>query len=232
MNNKIKSICIYLSIFFIVFYILFPKTFSSISFRLINPLWSIGFMLDEKYNESSTKLLKIENEELKKQNFILKEELKNTDSFKKIKISGVLADVLLRPPKIDYDNLIVNKGYVSGVKKSQKVFDKNNHYIGYVTVVWKDRSEVTLWSSPEVNIEYKVNDFVVSATSTGGGGLKLEVPKNIVVVEGDALYIEDFVVGRVVGVEHIEKSVFSNIYASLLVNPLHISKVIISDDEI
>ncbi len=189
-------------------------------------------MLDEKYNESSTKLLKIENEELKKQNFILKEELKNTDSFKKIKISGVLADVLLRPPKIDYDNLIVNKGYVSGVKKSQKVFDKNNHYIGYVTVVWKDRSEVTLWSSPEVNIEYKVNDFVVSATSTGGGGLKLEVPKNIVVVEGDALYIEDFVVGRVVGVEHIEKSVFSNIYASLLVNPLHISKVIISDDEI
>ncbi len=232
MNNKIKSACVYLSIFLIVFYILFPKTFSYVSFRLINPLWNIGVMLNETYNESSFKSLTIENEELKKQNFVLKEELKTIDSFKKIKISGVLANVLLRPPKIDYDNLIVNKGYISGIKKSQKVFDKYDNYIGYITAVWKDRSEVTLWSSPEVNVEYEINDFVVSAVSTGGGGLKLEVPKNITVIEGDPLYIENFIVGRVVGVDYTDKSIFSNVYASLLANPLHISKVIISGDEI
>ncbi len=232
MNKNIRLACMYLSIFFIFFYIFAPQKFSYISFKLVAPIWSFGISLSEISNSTSNAILMSQTEELQRQIFVLKEKEKESKFYNNVSISGVLADVILRPPKTDYDILIVSHGSESGIKKSQKVFDKYENYIGYISSVWNNRSEVTLHSSPHTGTHFRVNDFVTEAYGIGSGGVRLEVPETIDVSAGDAVFAEGFVVGRVVSIEKIEKTTDVSVYASLLANPFLISKVIISNDEI
>ena len=232
MNKNIKLTCIYLSIFFIFFYILAPQKFSYISFKLVAPIWSFGVSLSEISNSTSNAVLMSQTEELQKEVFALKAKEKENKFYNEISISGVLSDVILRPPKTNYDILIVSHGSLSGIKNSQKVFDKYENYIGYVSSVWNNRSEVTLHSSPNANTNFRVNDFVTEGYGIGSGGVRLEVPEDIDVSAGEAVFVEGFVVGSVVSVEKIDKTTDANVYVSLLANPFLISKVIISNDEI
>lgn len=85
---------------------------------------------------------------------------------------SILADVIIRPPKTPYDNLIVDAGEDQGVEVGDLVYAESDYGIGRVSEVYAKSSRVTLFSSSDnkeqvlVGLETHPVDAIATSATT------------------------------------------------------------------
>lgn len=169
----------------------------------------------------------IDRDLLYSENLELKERLgRESEDF-----PSVLATVVMRPPGVPYDTLILDVGVQDGVGIGDLVSPGGSAYIGYIAQVYARASRVVLFSSPEQS--YNALLLSASGTSTlprrtavsvggqGGGSLRAEVPAGIHANVGDIVIFPSLRPEIIAKVEHVEErddASFKTIYMRLPVN--------------
>lgn len=105
-------------------------------------------------------------------------------------ISGrILAAVLIRPPAIDYDELIIDVGADRGIALGAKIYAPGGVLIGTTTDVFSQTSKVELFSSPGETYPVLIGSGLIPATAVGRGGgqYEAEVPQAAKVDQGDTV---------------------------------------------
>jgi len=140
----------------------------------------------------------------------------------------VLAAVLLRPPGVPYDTLVVDAGQMQGIAVGELVFAGGTTAIGDVTEVYGTTARVTLFSAPgrtydaEVTASSSLGTMLpLALNGQGAGSLMGQVPAGSGISAGDIITIpgigNDYL-GHVSHVDAPAGSSFETIYVSLPVD--------------
>ena len=134
-----------------------------------------------------------------------------------------LAAVILRPPGIPYDTLMIDAGAESGIRKGDLVSAGGSAFIGYVAEAYPSSSRVVLFSSPgEVREALLRGDIPISLEGQGAGSLVGELPAGTDVFVGDPVLIPSIMpqfMAEVTAVARREGESFQSIYLELPANP-------------
>lgn len=175
---------------------------------------------------SSTALL-ADRDVLYAENLELKKRLNRDAS-----ITAVLAGVILRPPGVPYDTLVVDAGEREGVAVGNVVSAGGTVLIGRVFEVYGTTARVRLFSAPgevyDALLKTADRAVPVQVEGQGGGSLTTQVPVGVSVAVGDAIIFPDITGGYASVVSAIvteEGASFKKIYARLPVDPLELTFV-------
>lgn len=163
------------------------------------------------------------NDILKNENTTLKDLLGR----KEITQNTILSAVLVKPPQIPYDSLIVDVGLSHGVKIGDKVIANANVYIGEVSEVNTASAKVTLYSTPGKKLSIVIGNSSVTAEAvgSGAGNFSITLPREVEVKEGEVIVIPSItpnVFGIVEKVDYRDKDSFQTI---LFKSPINISEL-------
>jgi len=105
--------------------------------------------------------------------------------------SGIMAEVVARPPQSPYDTLVLAQGSRAGVTKGMEVFGAGHVPIGIITTVSSDYSRAVLFSAPSVSTAGWVgkNSVAVTLTGAGGGAMRATLSRSAGIVEGDTVFV-------------------------------------------
>ena len=224
-----KKVMLFIGGFLLILYILFPSFVSSIAYRVIAPLWVLGDgIISTTSSNEEVEILKRDNEILRKRIGILEA----SDTNGQESVAGILANVLYRPPRTRYDVITIDKGLFDGVNLNQTAYTTDLFFAGYVSAVWKNRAEVSLWSTPGVDLIYSVGNYIGKGISAGVGTIEIQIPKDVVIESGDVVRLKGMEIGFVSYIEVPVDGIWKDVFVSTLVNPFKVSRVIISSDEI
>lgn len=123
---------------------------------------------------------------LQQENDGLKEMLGRHDQQKN---KNILANVLLKPSLTPYDTFIIDIGGVQEIEVNDKVLVSGNIAIGFISRVFTNTSEVTLYSSNGIETDVSIgsNNITLKAYGRGGGNLIARVPKESEIKIGDVV---------------------------------------------
>lgn len=131
----------------------------------------------------------------------------------------VFAGVLLRPPGIPYDTLIIDAGKNDGVRLGNLVSSGGIVVVGTIDAVYDTTSRVKLFSAPGEEYEgYIAGTIPVIVKGQGGGSMVAEVPVGEQVTVGSEVLfpgVASRFSARVSWVETKEGSSFTTIYMAL-----------------
>lgn len=163
------------------------------------------------------------NDVLQKENEMLKDVLERKD----IKLKTILASVLVKPPQIPYDSLIIDIGENQKIRVGNKVVANANIYIGEVSEVYPDTAKVILYSSPNYKLPVILGkNFVgVEAVGMGGGNFNIHVPREVEVTEGDTIVIPSISPNIFGIVEKINFKEADSFQTVLFKSPVNISEL-------
>ncbi len=191
---------------------------------------SLSYFLN---NFLDSKGLGIENENLKKENFILKEKIleledlrKNNEIFKKALELGIQKDfdlvfteVLLK--KSEEDSILVSSGSKDGILIGMPLINEEKILIGKINKVLPDFSEVDLISKNSFTFSVEVKNgeksLLAVAKGKGGGKMRIELlPKDSLVEEGDIVstsllggkFLSIFLVGEIKNIDRSDSKPF------------------------
>ncbi len=134
----------------------------------------------------------------------------------------ILASVLLVPPQMLYDTLLLDVGRDHGIASGTNVYASST-LIGHVVDVYAETSKVILFSSPGESFEVLIGKDMIRTTATGRGGGSFEaiVPRELKIGEGDVVTIPALYAGVFGVIEHVEADparAFATIYFKSPVN--------------
>jgi rod shape-determining protein MreC len=103
---------------------------------------------------------------------------------------GVLATVLVKPPKSPYDTLLLDVGALQGVALGDAVM-LHAVSLGEISEVFAHTSTARLFSSPDAKTPVTIGEDGIQAEALGkgGGNFEVRVPKEVDVHEGDPVYV-------------------------------------------
>lgn len=135
---------------------------------------------------------------------------------RKEKVSDLMiADVLVRPPQVPFDTMIINKGSNGGVSLGDRVYAFET-FIGTVVSVSKSTSQIKLISSSGETFPVRISGEIdAEAHGRGGGRFVMTLPKDILVESGSVVSITDGyapVLGVVQDSFEDEASTFQTLY--------------------
>ncbi len=164
-----------------------------------------------------------ENEILQTEN----ENLKDLLGRKETKQKTVLASILVKPPQIPYDSLIVDIGEDFNIAIGNKVMANGNVYIGEVTEIFPHSSKIILYSTPgrKLPVVLGTNSVSMEAIGIGGGNFNIFLPREVEIKEGDVIIIPSIttnVFGIVEKINFKDKDSFQTI---LFKSPINISEL-------
>lgn len=123
----------------------------------------------------------------------------------------VLSAVLLRPPGLPYDTLLIDAGTEQGVVPGDLVFAGGSAAIGEITDVYTSTSRVSLFSAPGRRYDAQAapqasNGTVIPLTleGQGAGSFSGQVPAGSAVALGDPVVIPGLGTSFVGSVTHID----------------------------
>lgn len=142
----------------------------------------------------------LDRNQLYEENLALKERLG-----REAQPNAALAAVVLRPPEVPYDTLLIDIGEDSDIAVGDKVAAQGTLLIGVISEVYAHTSRVSLFSSPQ----NKYNGFLrgtipVEVVGQGGGSLVMEVPYDAKVVVGDTVTLPGIAANVASIVEYVE----------------------------
>ena len=163
------------------------------------------------------------NTTLQAENDSLKDLLGRKDTKQKT----VLASVLVKPPQIPYDSLVVDIGEDYGLKVGDKVMASANVYIGEVSEVLPHSAKITLYSTPgkKLSVVLGASSVTAEAVGMGGGNFNVSLPREVEVKEGDVIVIPSIttnVFGIVEKVNFKDKDSFQTV---LFKSPVNVSEL-------
>lgn len=142
---------------------------------------------------------------------------------------STLASVLMRPPGIPYDTLMIDIGAHAGVVPGALVFAGGSLVVGTVSDVYENTSRVVLLSSPGQTYQATLqNGTPVSLEGQGAGSMVGEVPAGTSVTGGEAVTLPGVLssfVGSVSYINHENGSSFETLYVQLPVNVFNLTFV-------
>ena len=133
----------------------------------------------------------------------------------------LVSAVLVRPPRILYDTLIIDVGYKDNVKVGMLVFVLGDIAIGNIESVSENSSRVRLFSSPSTKNSFLLSSTAgtivdVTAEGRGNGEFGIVLPRTVAVEMGAELLttgIKPHVVAIVGDIKREETSAFATILA-------------------
>jgi cell shape-determining protein MreC len=138
----------------------------------------------------------------------------------------LLSAVLMAPPGVPYDTLLIDVGSREGVKAGDLVAAGGNVYIGKVADAYNSTSRVVLFSSPEEKYQTLLKGSIpLSIVGQGGGSMRGEVPAGTEVAVGDSVLLPSITteyLAEVVSVLEHEGESFKSVYLKLPVNPYNL----------
>jgi cell shape-determining protein MreC len=170
---------------------------------------------------ASTSVLLMDRELLYKENVELKSKFNRIPP----NITSTLVRILLRPPAVPYDTLVIDQGKNAGIKVGDLISPGGSVYIGTVREVYDTAARVVLFSSPgetydAILMTHATTTLAVSVSGQGGGSLVSEVPAATAVGVGDLVIFPGLVpefAARVVAIKESRAS-FKTIYLQLPVS--------------
>ena len=147
------------------------------------------------FGESAS--LSLENERLSEENAAyalenraLKEKLESISELAP-GAPEIIAGVVARPPTSPYDTLILSAGSGSGVAEGMMALGNSGVPLGSVSSVWRNFSQVTLYSAPGVETQGWVGAarLPVIVRGEGGGSMSASAPRLAEIKEGDLVSI-------------------------------------------
>jgi len=160
-----------------------------------------------------------------KENIDLKVRLGRTDT----EALRVLAAVLMRPPWVPYDTLLVDAGRAQGVALGDLVSAGGQALIGRVVELQERTARVELFSAPGVSYQALLRGTLpLAVEGQGGGSLRAEMPAGTQVTVGDAVQIPGLWGGIVAHVSAIDARAGESVvvlYMQLPANPAELRYV-------
>ncbi len=140
---------------------------------------------------------------------------------------GIPATVLVRPPRTPYDTFIIDAGSKNGVAKGMRVALPEGPVLGSVVEVFSRQSKVTLFSSPEMEMEAVLERGGVSATlqGKGGGNFQMYLPRETEVEPGDIVYTSETLPRFLAQVEEAGSNPTDALIEVLLTGPSNIFEI-------
>ena len=182
-----------------------------------------GSVADLEAKLASTTAALADRNALAQENDVLKAMLGRPQTTKR-----VLGAVILRPPGIPYDTLVIDTGSNSGVSVGDTVFAGGTAAVGQVSEVYTDTSRVTLFSAPGLSYDAQVAPATnptqvipVSLVGQGAGSFTGQIPAGSVVAEGDSVLIPGLESAFLGAIDHIDApsgSSFETLYVAMPVN--------------
>ncbi|QQG46289.1 MAG: hypothetical protein HYY55_00370 [Candidatus Niyogibacteria bacterium] len=238
MNPVKKKLVLYASICGAVLLLFFFGKFiepgaASFLFKKIESIKALGSAPISYYNFWG--LFKYKSEILR-QNQELAERLTALESREMVlKFSGLFensadfmeATVILRPPAIEYGQLIVSKGLSDGVTEGKIVLLGDSVIVGAVGEVFSGSSRVISYSDygREQNVFLEQAGISASAVGQGNNELEITLPRDFPVYAGDrAFSLTDppYLVGLV---ERVESSASSPVKTLKIKQPFNIHNI-------
>lgn len=193
---------------FIALLILIRLAAPDFFFSITAPFWSAGTSLANAFHQtfsgfSHTDTLVRERDTLAAENESLKNQIHTLESDTvtahelfgtSTSESGVIADVIVRPPFSPYDVLVINRGSGSGIVVGATVTAFGGVPVGTVATVSKTAAQVSLFSAPHTETEGWVGakHTPLTLTGSGAGTFDATLPKDVPVAEGDAVLLAGF----------------------------------------
>ena len=195
---------IFLVIFLIIAYLGFYSYSNGFLYFIGRPIWKaknsitnklegVGYVVKTKasvYKENENLLkentdLKVamtDYQILKSENVLLKESLGRKPEGRDM----VLADILTKPNYSPYDTIIIDVGDNVGAVVGDIVYSDMIIPIGEISVVYKNTSLVSLYSSPGETTEAMIDgtNTSVELTGRGGGNFEMTIPIDLPFVKG------------------------------------------------
>jgi cell shape-determining protein MreC len=123
----------------------------------------------------------------------------------------ILAGVLMRPPYVPYDTLLIDAGSVQGVAVGDLVSAGGTTVIGRVSTVYNEQSRATLFSAAGESYQALLQlsaqagvSVPVSVVGQGAGSMSTEVPAGTRVSIGDNVILAGIAAPFVGSVSHID----------------------------
>lgn len=201
----------------------FSNWYESRSYILKNKedLLDENLKLREELMESNLKLLSLDI--LKGEN----SELKGLLGRKTEERKSIVASVLLRPPQVPYDVIVIDIGEGSGVKEGMLVGAYGDILLGFVEEVFTNKSRVRLYSraGEEVGVFINKTNIFTVARGNGGGNFEITLPRVDEVEVGGLITTsgaEPFILGIV---EFIKADMADSFQKVLFRTPLNIQEL-------
>ena len=143
-----------------------------------------SYVTDLKNQVQNLESANAELQVLKDENTKLKNQMLRSETQQRI-----LSTILVKPNRTPYDTIIVDAGSAEGVVAGSKVYANGNTLIGTVADVSTHTAHITLFSTPGQQTEGVVigSDITVTLTGRGGGAFEIDVPREVVLPEGNVV---------------------------------------------
>lgn len=219
-----------------------PNTFREIFYTLGTPIWAVRDSIFGRVDES-LKFRGKGKEEIIKENSALLERVDSLRSEvgllkREIELLGgssssLFSDddvynVVLKPPFITYDMLIISIPKGAEVKVGQKVSTLGGVFLGEIADVFTKTARIrTISSSGEKLAVSTSGGEMVELLGQGGGSFFLTIPKGVVVEVGDVFREAStgMMAARVESVDTSVEDPFNQVYLSIPENIFSISSV-------
>lgn len=144
----------------------------------------------------------------------------------------VVTSVLMRPPQMPYDAVIIKSGTNEGIGVGDKAYAFSGFPIGEVVEANADTSVVRLFSSPGTKTEVLIgtSTTAVLAEGKGGGNFFLKLPKVTEIKQGDIVtrtYLPPETFSVIESVDSTQGEAYTYAYFKLPVNIHNLVYVII-----
>jgi cell shape-determining protein MreC len=147
----------------------------------------------------------------------------------------ILAAVIMRPPGVPYDTLMLDAGHSQGVTQGDLVSAGGSVVIGRITDVYQTTSRATLLSTPGESYNALLRGSVpVTVIGQGSGSMYTQVPAGTAVAVGDPIIFPGIMLGFSADVASIvqkDGDSFQTLYLHLPVDPLELQYVDIQKPE-
>ncbi len=138
----------------------------------------------------------------------------------------ILGAILIRPPALPYDTLLIDAGTNDGVATGDMVASGGTTLIGFISQADRSVSYVTLFSAPDQTYNALLHTqqgsiMPIVITGEGGGALMGKVPSGTTVAPGDTIVFPSIVggfIGTVSAVDAPANQSFENVYLHEPVN--------------
>ncbi len=241
-NARKKVLVIITILIFAIMIILTPPVKNSLFF-IAKPIWQFeNYIFNSnffKYFKSKQSLIN-ERQQIEQKLFLAgnlmaindilqteNEYLKDLLGRKEINERTILSSVLVKPPQIPYDTLIIDIGADKNIEVGSKVIANGNVYIGEVSEVYLSTSKVVLYSTPggKISVVLGVNSVSVEAVGIGGGNFNIYIPREIEVKEGDIIIVPSIMTNVLGIVEKINFKETDSFQTVLFKSPINISEL-------
>lgn len=167
----------------------------------------------------------VDRNALYKENIELKERLGRTD----IEAPRILAAVLMRPPGVPYDTLLIDAGTAHGVAVGNPVAASGRALIGRVVEVYERTARVELFSAPGASYQALLRGTLpVAVEGQGGGSMRAEMPAGTQAQVGDTVQFPGLFGGVAAQISAIDARPGESVvvlYMHLPANPAELSQV-------